>query len=89
MPVACTVFWTIVGVSALRVSPNALAHLVLFGSGMIFPFGALLNRIFYRRMKFAVQSDGHQRRGRTRLHLQSPPNVQAAINNRLPRLIAR
>jgi hypothetical protein len=53
MPIAGMVFWAIVGMAALRLSPNALALLVLFGSGMVFPFGVLLDRLFYRRMKLA------------------------------------
>jgi hypothetical protein len=53
MPIAGMIFWAIIGVAALRLSPNTLALVVLFGSGMIFPFGALLDRIFYKRMKLS------------------------------------
>ena len=50
MPVAGMVFWTIVAVAAPRLGPNQLASLVLFGSGTIFPFGVLLDRLFGRRI---------------------------------------
>jgi hypothetical protein len=50
MPIAGMIFWTIVGVAALRIPSNTLAYVVLFGSGMIFPFGALLDRLIYKRM---------------------------------------
>lgn len=53
MPIAGMIFWAIIAVAALRLPPNPLALLVLFGSGMIFPFGVLLDRILYKRMKLA------------------------------------
>jgi hypothetical protein len=53
MPIAGILFWAIVGIAALRISPNTLAYVVLFGSGMIFPFGALLDRLIYKRMTLA------------------------------------
>ena len=53
MPIAGILFWAIVGIAALRISPNTLAYVVLFGSGMIFPFGALLDRLIYKRMKLS------------------------------------
>jgi hypothetical protein len=51
MPIAGMIFWSIVGIAALRLTPNGLALLILFGSGMIFPFGVLLDRLTGRRMK--------------------------------------
>jgi hypothetical protein len=53
MPIAGILFWTIVAIAALRLPPNTLAYVVLFGSGMIFPFGALLDRLIYKRMTLA------------------------------------
>lgn len=57
MPIAGMIFWTIVGIAALRLSPNQLAYLVLFGSGMIFPFGVLLDRMTGRTMKLSDTSN--------------------------------
>jgi hypothetical protein len=53
MPIAGIVFWAIVGIAALHLPQNTLAYVVLFGSGMIFPFGALLDRLIYKRMKLS------------------------------------
>jgi hypothetical protein len=38
MPIAGMLFWAIVAVAALRLNPNQLSLLVLFGSGTIFPW---------------------------------------------------
>jgi hypothetical protein len=50
MPVAGMLFWSAVAVAALYLEPSHLAYLVLFGSGMIFPLGVLIDRLTGRRM---------------------------------------
>jgi hypothetical protein len=45
MPFASMLFWAIVAVAALRLNPNQLSLLVLFGSGTIFPLGVLIDRV--------------------------------------------
>ncbi|MGI4828863.1 MAG: DUF7010 family protein [Janthinobacterium lividum] len=47
------VYWAIVGIAALHLGPNGLATLVLFGSGTIFPFGVLLDRLTGRQIRFS------------------------------------
>ena len=51
MPIAGMIFWTCVGVASLKLTPNALALMVLFGSGMIFPLGMLIDRLRGRTMR--------------------------------------
>lgn len=51
MPIAGMIFWGVVALASLRLTPNGLALLVLFGSGMIFPFGVLLDRLRGRTMR--------------------------------------
>lgn len=51
MPIAGMLFWTSVGIAALRLTPNALATLVLCGSGMIFPLAMLIDRVRGRTMR--------------------------------------
>jgi hypothetical protein len=51
MPIAGVIFWGIVALASLRLNPNALALLVLFGSGMIFPLGVLIDRLRGRTMR--------------------------------------
>ena len=51
MPIAGMIFWTCVGVASLKLAPNALALLVLFGSGAIFPLGMLIDRLRGRAMR--------------------------------------
>jgi hypothetical protein len=51
MPIAGLIFWGIVALASLRLTPNSLALLVLFGSGAIFPFGVLLDRLRGRTMR--------------------------------------
>ena len=46
-------FWAIVAVAALRLNPNQLSLLVLFGSGTIFPLGVLIDRLTQRRFTVA------------------------------------
>ncbi len=43
MPIAGIIYWGIVAVAALHVTPNQLGCIVGFGSGMIFPFGILID----------------------------------------------
>jgi hypothetical protein len=54
MPIAGIIFWTIVAAAALYVTPNQLCYIVLFGSGMIFPFGVLIDRLTGRKLKFGA-----------------------------------
>jgi hypothetical protein len=51
MPIAGMIFWGIVALASLRLSANGLALLVLFGSGMIFPLGVLIDRLRGRTMR--------------------------------------
>lgn len=51
MPIAGILFWAVVGVASLRAGPNALVSIVLFGSGMIFPLGVLIDRLRGRTMR--------------------------------------
>jgi len=53
MPIAGMLFWAIVAVAALRLNPNQLSLLVLFGSGTIFPLGMLIDRLTQRRVTVA------------------------------------
>jgi hypothetical protein len=53
MPIAGMIYWSIVAVAPLYVKPNQLSYIVLFGSGMIFPFGVLIDRFTGRKMKRA------------------------------------
>jgi hypothetical protein len=53
MPIAGIVFWLIVAVAALYLSPQHLAYLVGFGSGMIFPLGILIDFLRGRKIKRA------------------------------------
>ena len=50
MPIAGMLFWAVVAVAALRLNPNQLSLLVLFGSGTIFPLGVLLDRLTHRKI---------------------------------------
>lgn len=43
MPIAGIVYWGIVAVAALCVTPVQLGYIVGFGSGMIFPLGILID----------------------------------------------
>jgi len=43
MPIAGIVFWGIVAIAALHVTPGQLACIIGFGSGMIFPLGMLID----------------------------------------------
>lgn len=45
MPIAGIIYWSIVAVAALYVTPVQLGYIVGFGSGMIFPFGMLIDRL--------------------------------------------
>jgi hypothetical protein len=45
MPIAGMIFWGVVAVASLRLTPNGLALLVLFGSGMVFPLGVFIDRL--------------------------------------------
>lgn len=56
MPIAGIIYWSIVAVAALYVTPNQLGYIVGFGSGMIFPFGLLIDRLRGREMK-RISSD--------------------------------
>ena len=51
MPIAGIIYWSIVAVAALYVTPNHLGYIVGFGSGLIFPFGVLIDLLRGRKMK--------------------------------------
>jgi hypothetical protein len=51
MPIAGIIYWSIVAVAALYVTPNQLGYIVGFGSGMIFPLGLLIDLLRGRKMK--------------------------------------
>ncbi len=53
MPIAGMIFWSVIAVAALYVSPVLLSYMVLFGSGMIFPLGVLIDRATGRKMRRA------------------------------------
>jgi len=53
MPIAGIIYWSIVAVAALYVTPNQLGYIVGFGSGLIFPFGVLIDLLRGRKMKKA------------------------------------
>jgi hypothetical protein len=53
MPIAGILFWAVVAVAALRLNPNQLGLLVLFGSGAIFPVGILIDRLTQRKVAVA------------------------------------
>jgi hypothetical protein len=53
MPIAGIVYWSIVAVVALYLSPQHLAYVVGFGSGMIFPLGILIDLLRGRKFKRA------------------------------------
>ncbi len=53
MPIAGMIFWGVIAVAALYVKPPVLAYMVLFGSGMIFPLGVLIDLGTTRKMKRA------------------------------------
>ncbi len=53
MPIAGMIFWTIIAISALYVPPLPLSYMVLFGSGLIFPLGVLIDRVTGRKLKVA------------------------------------
>ncbi|MGA9529005.1 MAG: hypothetical protein WBS24_12900 [Terriglobales bacterium] len=53
MPIAGMIFWAVIGAAALYVKPQQLAYMVLFGSGMVFPLGVIIDRLTGRRMKRA------------------------------------
>jgi hypothetical protein len=51
MPIAGMIFWGVVAVASLRLPPMDVALIVLFGSGMIFPFAVLIDRLRGRTMR--------------------------------------
>jgi len=51
MPIAGIIYWFIVAVATLYVTPNQLGYIVGFGSGLIFPFGVLIDLLRGRKMK--------------------------------------
>jgi hypothetical protein len=53
MPIAGILFWAVVAVAALYLTPQHLAYMVGFGSGMIFPLGILIDLLRGRKMKRA------------------------------------
>ena len=57
MPIAGILFWGAIAVAGLSTEPARLAYFVLFGSGMIFPLGVVIDRITSRRM--TVSSTGN------------------------------
>jgi hypothetical protein len=57
MPIAGMIFWAIVAVAALRLGPNQLSLLILFGSGAIFPMGVLIDKLTHRRFSVASSAN--------------------------------
>jgi hypothetical protein len=53
MPIAGMIFWATIAIAALYVKPLALAYMVLFGSGMIFPLGVLIDLVTTRKLRRA------------------------------------
>ncbi len=53
MPIAGTPYWSVVAALGFILPPGRLAHVVLFGSGMIFPIAALIDRVLGRRVTAA------------------------------------
>jgi hypothetical protein len=53
MPIAGIIYWSVVAVAALYVTPLQLSYIVGFGSGMVFPFGVLIDLLRGRKMKQA------------------------------------
>jgi hypothetical protein len=51
MPIAGMIFWGVVALASLRLPPQNVALLVLFGSGMVFPLGVLIDRLRGRTMR--------------------------------------
>lgn len=51
MPVAGMLFWSVVGIASLLIEPQQLAYVVLFGSGMIFPLGVMIDRMTGKKLK--------------------------------------
>ena len=50
-PIAGMIYWGIIGVAALRLSPLQLMYTVGFGSGMIFPLAILIDRLRGRKFQ--------------------------------------
>lgn len=50
MPIAGMLYWGAVALASLLISPVMTAYVVLFGSGMIFPLAALIDRARGRRV---------------------------------------
>ena len=53
MPLAGMLYWGVIAVAAQTVAPTLLGYLVLFGSGMIFPVGVLIDRLTGKSLKMA------------------------------------
>ncbi|MFY9674080.1 MAG: hypothetical protein WB817_19170 [Terriglobales bacterium] len=51
MPIAGVIFWGTLAIAALYVKPLQLSYIVLFGSGMIFPLGVMIDLLTTRKMK--------------------------------------
>jgi hypothetical protein len=45
MPIVGTFYWLVVLACSFVMAPNSIAYIVLIGSGMILPFGLLLDRL--------------------------------------------
>jgi hypothetical protein len=57
MPIAGMLYWAVVGVAALRVTPQQLAYIVGFGSGTIFPLALLIDRLRGRIIRLSSSSN--------------------------------
>jgi hypothetical protein len=57
MPIAGMLYWAVVGVAALRVTPQQLAYIVGFGSGTIFPLALLIDRLRGRIIRRSSSSN--------------------------------
>jgi hypothetical protein len=53
MPIAGIIYWAVVAIAALSVTPQLLAYIVGFGSGTIFPLALLIDRLRGRTIRRA------------------------------------
>ena len=51
MPIAGMIYWGVIGIAALHLSPIQLMYTVGFGSGMIFPLAILIDRLRGRKFQ--------------------------------------
>lgn len=57
MPIAGMIFWALVAIASFRLTPVQTGLMVGFGSGMVFPFGILIDLLRGRKMQRADNSN--------------------------------